>query len=285
MSLLRRAPALWLQLSSGLLTGSLLLGGCSRAPSSQGEASPAPSSPSESAAPSLAHKSPPVEPGASPHAEPPQEELPEAPQPPPVKKRYVVALLGDSLTDGRVGGGGYWKELRRRCPQSQFLDFGKGGDMTNQMRRRLERDVLPQVHSAGINTLLVYGGVNDLYSDETAHRTHQRITEDLSRIYQAGREHNLHVVALTVSPWGGFARYFNERRSKNTQILNSWILGQVAEKNIHAAVDTYPLLSCGNPEKLCPEYELTRPDGLHPGSAGHQVLAQALYEQVFSDCE
>src|SRR5690606_28850101 len=77
------------------------------------------------------------------------------------KKRYVVAALGDSITDARVGGGGYLNVLRESCPESVFLNFGKGGDMTNQMRRRFESDIRPQIGSQQINTLLLYGGVND----------------------------------------------------------------------------------------------------------------------------
>ena len=201
------------------------------------------------------------------------------------KKKYVVFALGDSITDEHVGGGGYLKFLRHVCPKSEFLDFGKGGDMTNQMRRRFEVDVVPLVRARGGTTLLVYGGVNDLYSNLTAGRTNDRIEDDLSAIYRDARELGLEVVALTVSPWGGFTRYFNASRSENTRLLNSWILGQVTAGPLRTAVDTYPLLSCGEPEKLCLEYENRRPDGLHPGPRGHELLGRAVFEKAFSDCE
>src|SRR5688572_4696342 len=89
---------------------------------------------------------------------------PAAPQPPPPeRRRYRVLALGDSLTDQGVGGGGYLRELGRACPLSRFDHFGRGGDMVNQMRRRFEQ-ARPQT-LAGYDTLIVYGGVNDLYSD------------------------------------------------------------------------------------------------------------------------
>ncbi|HSC89158.1 MAG TPA: hypothetical protein VLC09_17875, partial [Polyangiaceae bacterium] len=84
--------------------------------------------------------------------------------------------------------------------------------------------------------------------------------------------------------WGGFTRYFTPHRSENTRLLNAWILGQQGGP-LERAVDSYAPLSCGDPERLCPEYERPRPDGLHPGPAGHEVLGRALAEQAFADCE
>ncbi len=201
------------------------------------------------------------------------------------KRRYVVAALGDSITDQRVGGGGYLRKLRELCPQSEFLDFGKGGDMTNQMRRRFEAEIVPLAQSGRLTTLLLYGGVNDLYSDLTAGRTNDRIEADLSAIYRRSHDLKLEIVAVTVSPWGGFTRYFNARRSDSTRLLNSWILSQVGRGAIDHAVDSYPRLSCGDAEKLCPDYETRGHDGLHPGPKGHAILAEALWTEAFSDCE
>lgn len=206
------------------------------------------------------------------------------PPPQPAKRRYVVAALGDSITDSRVGGGGYLHYLESACPESRFVNFGKGGDMTNQMRKRWQRDILPQQESLELNTLLVFGGVNDLYSDLTAGRSNERIEADLSAIYSSAQAAGLEVIAITVSPWGGFTRYFNPRRGKNTRRLNAWLLGLVAEKQLNHAVDSYPLLSCGQPERLCPAYESRYRDGLHLGPQGHQVLGEKLLATVFSDC-
>ena len=201
----------------------------------------------------------------------------------PVKQRYVVAALGDSLTDARSGGG-YLEVLESHCPQSKFLNFGKGADMTNQMRRRYENNIVPQIDALGLTTLLVYGGVNDLYSDLTAGRTNDRIEEDLSAIYDSAKQNGLEVIAITVSPWGGFSRYFNERRGQNTRLLNSWILGQVSRGRVDYAVDSFPPLSCGNPDVLCPEYETRHHDGIHLGPQGHTILGEKIASEAFADC-
>lgn len=197
---------------------------------------------------------------------------------------YRVAALGDSITDERVGGGQYLAYLRRACPRSAFFHFGKGGDMTNQMLVRLERDLLPDARRLGLDTLLVLGGVNDLYSDISAHRTNERIEGSLESIYDRARAQGLRTIGITVLPWGGFSRYFTRKRGESTRALNAWILGQVARGKLDGAVDAYPRLSCGEPEKLCPSFERPRPDGLHPGPDGHIQLGKLLHSQIFPDC-
>ena len=240
------------------------------------------------------------EPDAPPPAPPPMERAASTPPSPsteekretmPVeageteaKTRYVVAALGDSITDDKHGGGGYLDFARKACPQSVFYNFGKGGDMTNQMLRRLKSDLLPVVEQRGIDTLIVYGGVNDLYSDLTAGRKNEVIEKDLATIYALAKAAGLRVVAITVSPWGGFTKYYNARRGDNTQLLNSWILEMAEKGEVDEVVDSYPLLSCGNSERLCPEYENIHADGLHPGPLGHQKLGQRLVEVALPHC-
>jgi hypothetical protein len=194
-----------------------------------------------------------------------------------------VALIGDSLTDFRSGGGGYVRYLEQRCPESTFSNFAKGGAMVNQMRARQLPSVAGQPVSR-FTHLVVFGGVNDLYSDETAGRTPAKIQRDLGAIYASGKLHGLRVVALTVAPWGGFTSYFNERRSAATRELNGWILDQPRAQAVDVAVDAFSLLSCGDAERICPRFEPPFRDGLHVGTLGQEALGQALFEAEFSSC-
>lgn len=199
------------------------------------------------------------------------------------KVAYRIAAVGDSLTDPRSHGGGFLRFVRQRCPETRIDNFATGGHMLNQIRRSFEDKVHNQPHGSYTH-VVVWGGVNDLYSDLTAGRTPAKAATDLSFIYKKARNKGAKVVAFTVSPWGGFERYHNSRRQKYTEELNDWIRSQREAGTVDHVVDAYKLLSCGNPELLCPRFTQRVSDGLHIGKEGHQVLGQALYERVFQNC-
>jgi lysophospholipase L1-like esterase len=196
----------------------------------------------------------------------------------------VVAAIGDSLTDPRARGGKYLDVLRARCPRSRFDSYGVGGQMVNQMRRRFDDDLFTPGKPAYTH-VIVFGGVNDLYSDLTAGRTPALIEKDLAFMYDDAHQHGAKVVAMTVAPWGGFTRYFNAPRGRATLEVNRWILSQRASGGVDAVVDAHALLSCGDPATLCPRYTPPFHDGIHFGDEGHRVLGEALLAEAFSRCE
>jgi len=202
--------------------------------------------------------------------------------PPPTRAPVVVAAMGDSLTDARGSGGKYLALLRTRCPMSRFDNYGVGGQMVNQMRSRFGELFAPG--KPAYTHVIVFGGVNDLYSDLTAGRTPAKIERDLRLMYDEAHRHGAKVVAVTVAPWGGFTRYFNASRGAATLEVNRWIFAQRDAGEVDVVVDAYKLLSCGDPTTLCPSYMPPNKDGLHFGDEGHKRLAQALFAQVFSSC-
>lgn len=191
--------------------------------------------------------------------------------------------MGDSLTDPRSGGGGYLAYVKARCPESRFDNLGVGGEMVNQMRARFERDLFAP-GKPRYSHLVLFGGVNDLYSDLTAGRVPAKISRDLTWMYARARDAGMRVIAINVAPWGGFSRYYNATRARATLELNDWIKSQQAAGAVDGVIDAYGLLSCGDPERLCPEYSRPHRDGLHFGRLGHEKLGQALYEQAFASC-
>jgi lysophospholipase L1-like esterase len=194
-----------------------------------------------------------------------------------------VALIGDSITDYRSFGGGYVRYLEQRCPASRFSNYAKGGAMVNQMRARFETSLANEARGT-FSHIVIFGGVNDLYSDETAGRTPPKIEADLGALYAGARALGARVVAITVAPWGGFTRWFTEHRARTTRELNAWILEQPADGSVDTVVDAFSLLSCGEADRLCDRYERSPSDGLHFGKAGHEVLGAALYEREFHTC-
>lgn len=204
------------------------------------------------------------------------------------KRRYVVAAMGDSLTDPRSHGGKYLDVLRQRCPKSRFDSYGIGGNMVNQMRSRFARDVLgdppdPAQPKPKYTHVLILGGINDICSDESAQRTNDKIKRDLSAMYRSARDAGMKVIAVTLPPWGGFDRYYNPRRAASTRDMNAWLRARGPAGEVDAVFDVYPLMSCGDPEMLCEEYGW--PDEVHWNAQGHRVAGEAMHEALFADCE
>lgn len=207
----------------------------------------------------------------------------------PAAQACIVAAVGDSLTDARSHGGKFLDVLRKRFPGSRFDNYGKGGEMVNQMRRRFGRDVLGQTPGGQVEKpkythVIIFGGVNDLYSDLTAGRTPAKIERDLTTMYEMAHDNGIKVVAMTVAPWGGFKRYYNASRGAATRTLNDWIRAQKRTGKADSVIDAYSLLSCGDRERLCPRYVAPFRDGLHFNEEAHGKLGEALAAGPFAGC-
>src|SRR5664280_292980 len=170
--------------------------------------------------------------------------------------------------------GDYLKGWRTRCPDCRFTNIGRGGAMVNQMLWRLRRHLseFPENYSHWV----IFGGVNDLYSDVTANRTLEKIERDLAEIYELGRTHANIVIAITVAPWGGFHRWYSEVRGSNTRSLNKWITQAQKQGIVDIVIDAGDSLSCGDPMQLCPDLMPPFRDGLHFGPEGHRRLGASL---------
>ncbi len=198
--------------------------------------------------------------------------------------RYVVAAIGDSLTDTRVGGGRYLDTLRRKCPESRFDAYGVGGQQTLHMRWRFGRDVLGiGAKRPRYTDVIILGGVNDLTARSPFYADTTRIRENLTNMYKKAHARGIRVIALTIPPWGRL-KGFRDRRAEATFELNRWISAQEKMGAVDVVVDIRPLLSCGDELNLCPEYRRYPNDRIHWGRAGHDVVGDALHQNAFSDC-
>lgn len=202
-------------------------------------------------------------------------------------RRYVVAAVGDSLTDRRVGGGRYMTALAARCPSSRFDAYGVGGQRTNHMRWRFLRDVFGIGYRAkpkpGYTHVIVLGGINDLAAGPTRTVQLADTRRNLAYMYREARSRGATVVAVTVPPWGYVPGGW-DRRPEATRRLNEWIVEQGRTGQVDHVVDVHPLMSCGDPDALCPEYRIWADDAIHWNEAGHGRVAEALHQAVFFDC-
>jgi lysophospholipase L1-like esterase len=205
------------------------------------------------------------------------------------KKVYVVAAMGDSLTDPKSHGGKYLELLRKRCPKSRFDSYGKGGQMVNQMKKRFARDILGEGEDKKdgepkprYTHAIVLGGIGDILSNETAGRTAKKIEADLEAMYTMAKKHDITVIAMTLPPWGA-AKQYNPARHAMSLEVSGWIRDLAGKHAVGSVTDVYPLLSCGVAQNLCEDYAW--PDKLHWNAKGHEIVGKALAESVFADCE
>lgn len=210
----------------------------------------------------------------------------EHPAPARERVRYVVAALGDSLTDTRVGGGLYLEALRERCPASRFDAYGVGGQQTSHLRWRTLRDVFGVGASSkppAYTDLIVLGGINDLSRASLSHAGTAWSESNLGAIYDTARRRGVRVTALTVPPWTGLVGVADARVAA-THRLNAWIHAQLEGGRVDQVVDPYHELECGAPDVLCPAYRRFGTDLVHWNRAGHAVVGEALWQNVFRDC-
>lgn len=206
-----------------------------------------------------------------------------APAPSSSSRALHVAVIGDSLSDPKSHGGKYLAQIGEACPEARISNFAKGGTMVNQMRKRLAQ-ALAGDDAPRFSHVIVFGGVNDLVSDETAKRTPAKVERDLAAMYRAARDSGAQVIAVTIAPWGAFKKWFNPSRGRATREVNAWIREQGRVGAVDHVVDAYALLSCDDKERLCEEYVPPFNDGLHFGPPGHAVLGRAVVESAFSSC-
>lgn len=192
-----------------------------------------------------------------------------------------VAIIGDSITDSggspRGGYQGWVDELARRVamlPQPRRLGFVNAAISGNRIASqrpgggvnamaRLDRDVLSH---AGVHTLIVYEGINDIYgSPITAGPLIQAHAQLAARARLAG----LRVIGATLLPTrrqGFTAERESVRAALNAFIRTSPVYDGVID--FEAA-----LRDPADPLVMAKDYY---GDGLHPSAAGYRAMAAAV---------
>jgi lysophospholipase L1-like esterase len=209
----------------------------------------------------------------------------------PERATAVLALLGDSLTDGRgstTNGNDRWPDrlfdrLRGdpRTAGVAVVNQGAGGNrvlddgLGPSALARLDRDVLAL---SGVRWLIVFEGVNDLGTAEATQTAQKQVADDLTAAYEqiVVRAHarDLLVYGATITPFGGNDPYDDPRgyREAARQAVNEWIRGS---GRFDAVIDfDRAVRDPAEPRRLLAAYD--EGDHLHFNPAGYQALADAV---------
>ncbi len=199
----------------------------------------------------------------------------------------AVAILGDSLTDGRgstTNANDRWPDqlydrlrthpatasvamLNQAAGGNRVLNDGLGPNVL----ARLDRDVLSR---SGVTRLIVFEGVNDIGTADATPAAQHQVTEDLlaayGQIVVRAHAQGIRVYGATLLPFGGntYDDPAGERESAR-RAVNSWIRGAGC---FDAVLDfDRAVRDPADPRRLLPALQVG--DWLHLNPAGYGVLA------------
>jgi lysophospholipase L1-like esterase len=199
--------------------------------------------------------------------------------------RGAVVALGDSITDGaggKVDANDRWPDflaarLSALTPNRTLgvLNEGISGNRILldhpfygiDALARFDADVLSQ---SGATDVMVLLGINDIQQDPHQYDA-SNIEQGLQQIVLQAHAHGLRVVGCTITPYAGWLTYDltgeATREAVNAYIRTSGAFDAVADFD-RAVRDPH------DSHRLLPEYDSG--DHLHPNSAGHRAMADAV---------
>ncbi|MFE1197112.1 SGNH/GDSL hydrolase family protein [Streptomyces olivaceoviridis] len=208
----------------------------------------------------------------------------------------AVALVGDSLTDGRgstTNGNDRWPDqfydrlhgnpatsdiavLNQAAGGNRVLNDGLGPNVL----ARLDRDVLSR---SGVAWLILFEGVNDIGTADATPEAQRAVTDDLIAGYRqiVVRAHaqGIRVYGATLTPFGGSTLYDDPagEREAARQRVNAWIR---TPGHFDAVLDfDRAVRDPEAPDRLRPA--LHAGDWLHLNPEGYGVLAAAVPAGLF----
>ena len=202
---------------------------------------------------------------------------------------YAVAILGNSITDGRGSGTNKqdrWPdELARRFqanPNTRYvavLNEGIGGNcvlgtcLGPSALSRFGRDVLNQ---NGVKWVIILEGINDIGYAWNSTQVAQNLISAFGQMIDSAHARDLLVYGATLLPFGG-SSYDSPDHQKAWQTVNDWIRDS---GRFDAVIDLDSAMhDPANPSKLLPSYDSG--DHLHPSETGHHMIAEAVDLTLF----
>lgn len=188
----------------------------------------------------------------------------------------LIVCFGDSLTAGFQSPSPDSPDVLDR-PYGRYLEdrlrgrarvhvSGICGEVTADMVRRFERDVV----SGRPAWAILLGGTNDLGWEDAPAEIMGRLTV----MYEQAVIAAVRPVAVTVPSIRGFDNHI-PRRIELNRLIAEYCAAQALP-----CVDLFAATAESGTGRLAERYSN---DGLHLTTAGYELLAKLLYEQVFTD--
>lgn len=209
----------------------------------------------------------------------------------PKQKAQVVAVIGDSITDGATAtldANSRWTDFlakRLSAHQVAVINSGISGNrlltdgMGDSVLKRLNSEVFQY---SGVKTLIVLIGINDISWPGTAFASKQQIpsfealTEGYQHVVREAHQQGIQVIGATLLPFSGalpntpLDNYYQPNKDQLRQRINQWIR---TSHTFDGVLDLdNGLKDPKHPDRLNPIYDSG--DHLHPNDRGNQHMAE-----------
>ena len=206
------------------------------------------------------------------------------------KKAAAVAILGNSITDGRgstTNQQNRWADvLSRRLLANKatkrigVLNMGIGGNcvlnggLGPTGRTRYQRDLMAQ---EGVKWIILFEAVNDLGYSRNGEQTAKDIVGVYKQIIREAHEKGIRVIGATITPFK-HNNYYNPSHESGRQLINEWIRHTPMLDGVidFAAAVSDP----ADPEAMQQRF-LFENDWLHLNALGYETMGEAIDLRLF----
>ena len=206
------------------------------------------------------------------------------------KHSAAVAIIGDSITDGRGSGTNKqnrWPDILMLRLQDEHyantgvLNLGIGGNcvvnggLGPTALARFDRDILNQ---NGIKWLIIFEGTNDIgrtRDSAAAVAIVQKLINAYDEMISKAHAKGLKVYGATITPFKR-SSYYNQFHEQGRRSVNEWIR---TGGHFDGVIDFDKIIrSPVDPEEIEPS---AQSDHLHPNEKGYQMMGQAIDLSIF----
>jgi len=206
----------------------------------------------------------------------------------PTKKASAVAVLGDSITDGRgttTNGQDRWtdqlsRNLLEHGKNISVLNFGLGGNCVLRGglgptgQSRYARDLFGH---EGVKYIILFEGVNDLGNSWDGVATAEGVKEAWQHIIKEAHGRGIKVFGATVTPFKGNG-YDRGNHEEGRKALNEWIR---TGGEFDGVIDFDAMVrDTEDPDRLNPAF-LFENDWLHLNASGYELMGRGIDTELF----
>ena len=206
------------------------------------------------------------------------------------KKAGAVAILGNSITDGRgstTNQQNRWADvLSRRLLQNKktsqvaVLNMGIGGNCVLRGglgptgEKRYPRDIFGQ---EGVKWIILFEAVNDLGGSRDGVKTAEGVIEVYKRIISEAHQKGIRVFGATITPFKG-NNYYTTDHEKGRQTLNEWIR---TTNELDGVIDFDKTVRNPQDVEAMQREFLFENDWLHFNAKGYEVMGGSIDLNLF----